>query len=220
VAQTPGDGRVGTLPRRTASTAQLPALGLVRPAVLVDPVMVSPVVVDAVVVDEAELIHSAIRALLAAAPGCRVVAAARSVGAGKQLVRRLGPGLLICDSDIAGESGIGLCQWVRQVSPATRVAILTSRDEPLLAQSALAAGAYGYLLKDSAPQDLAGYLEEVAASLRVLDQRLGRAVRPQARRAGLADELRPVAVLHSSRLRPGQERHGQERHGQVDGTGR
>jgi DNA-binding NarL/FixJ family response regulator len=204
VEQAPGHGRVGTLSRRTASTAQPPALGLLRPAVLVDPVVVDPVVVDTVVVDGAELIHFAVRTLLAAAPGFGVVAAARSVGAGQQLVRRLQPGLLICDTDIAGESGIGLCQRARQVSPATRVALLTSRDEPLLAQSALAAGAYGYLLKDSAPQDLVGYLEEAAAGLRVLDQRLGRAARPQARRAGPADELRPVAVLHGWRPRPGQ----------------
>jgi DNA-binding NarL/FixJ family response regulator len=196
VAQTPGDGGVGMLPRRRAGTAQPPALGLVRPVVM-DAVVMDAEVVDAVVVDEAELIHFAVRALLAATSGFGVVAAARSVGAGKQLVRRLRPGLLICDADIAGESGIGLCQWVRQVSPATRVAILTSRDEPLLAQSALAAGAYGYLLKDSAPQDLAGYLEEAAAGLRVLDQRLGRAARPQASRAGPADELRPVAVLQA-----------------------
>ena len=144
--------------------------------------------VRAVVVDEAELMHFAIRALLAAAPGVRLVAAARSVGAGEQVVRRVRPDLVICDTDIGGESGIGLCRWVRQVAPATCVAILTGRDEPLLAQSALAAGAHGYLLKDSAPEDLVSYLEEAAAGLRVLDQRLGRARRHD-HRADPADEF-------------------------------
>jgi DNA-binding NarL/FixJ family response regulator len=127
-----------------------------------------------VIVDDAELMHVAVRALLSSVPGYSLVASSRSVGAGEQLVRRVRPDLLICDADIAGESGLGLCRWVRQVSPATCVAILTSRDEPLLAQSALAAGAHGYLLKDSAPEDLVSYLEEAAAGLRVLDQRLGR----------------------------------------------
>jgi DNA-binding NarL/FixJ family response regulator len=158
VEQMPGGGHAAMLPRQTASTGQRLAVGLVR----------------AVVVDDAELMHFAVRALLSPVPGCSVVASARSVGAGEQLLRRIRPDLLICDADIAGESGLGLCRWVRQVSPATCVAILTSRDEPLLAQSALAAGAHGYLLKDSAPEDLVSYLEEAAAGLRVLDQRLGR----------------------------------------------
>jgi DNA-binding NarL/FixJ family response regulator len=130
--------------------------------------------VRAVVVDEAELMHFAVRALLSTVPGYTLVASAGSVGDAEQLIRRVRPDLLICDADIAGESGIGLCRWVRQASPATCVAILTGRDEPLLAQSALAAGAHGYLLKDSAPEDLAAYLDEVAGGMRVLDQRLGR----------------------------------------------
>jgi len=154
----PGGGRAATLVRRTVRAGQHLPVGLVR----------------AIVVDEAVLMHYAVRALLSAVPGYSLVASASTVGAGEQLVRRLRPDLLICDTDIAGESGVGLCRRVRQVRPTTCVAILTSRDEPLLAQSALAGGAHGYLLKDSAPEDLVAYLEEAAAGLRVLDQRLGR----------------------------------------------
>jgi DNA-binding NarL/FixJ family response regulator len=168
----PGGGRAATLSRRTVGAGQQRPAGLVR----------------AIVVDEAELMHYAVRALLSAVPGYSLVASAGTVGAGEQLVRRVRPDLLICDTDIAGESGIGLCRWVRQVSPATCVAILTGRDEPLLAQSALASGARGYLLKDSAPEDLLTYLEEAAAGLRVLDRRLGRS-RRQERRTDPGEEF-------------------------------
>jgi DNA-binding NarL/FixJ family response regulator len=161
----PGGGRAATLARRGAVAGQPLLAGLVR----------------TVAVDEAELMHFAVRALLSTVPGCTLVASARSVGDAEQLIRRVRPGLLICDVDIAGESGIGLCRWVRQASPATCMAILTSRDEPLLAQSALTAGVHGYLLKDSAPEDLAAYLDEVAAGMRVLDQRLGRSRRREHR---------------------------------------
>ena len=172
VEQMPGGVRAATLPRRSGASGQERTPGLVR----------------AVVADDAELMHFALRALLSAVPGYSLVASARSVGAAEQLVRRVRPDLLVCDADIAGESGIGLCRWVRQVSPATRVAILTGRDEPLLAQSALAAGAHGYLLKDSAPEDLAAYLGDAAAGLRVLDQRLGR-TRRQTQRTDPTDEF-------------------------------
>lgn len=146
----PGGGRAGTLTGRSAGT------------------------VRTVIADEAELMHVAVRALLAAMPGYALVAAAATVLTAEQAIRRVRPDLLICDADIAGESGIGLCRRVRLACPATCVAILTSRDEPLLAQSALAAGAHGYLLKDSTPEDLSAYLTDAAAGLRVLDQRLGR----------------------------------------------
>jgi DNA-binding NarL/FixJ family response regulator len=168
----PEDGRAATPSRPPLGGSQRAPAGLVR----------------AVVIDEAELMHFAVRALLSSVPGYALVASARSVGAGEQLVRRIRPDLLICEADIAGESGIGLCRWSRQVSPATSVVILTGRDEPLLAQSALGAGAHGYLLKDSAPEDLIAYLEEAVAGLRVLDQRLGRA-RRGGQRTDPADEF-------------------------------
>jgi DNA-binding NarL/FixJ family response regulator len=144
--------------------------------------------VRAAIADEAELMHVAVRALLSAMPGYSLVAAAATVPAAEQAVRRVRPDLLICDADIAGESGIGLCRRIRLAFPGTCVAILTSRDEPLLAQSAFAAGAQGYLLKDSAPEDLAAYLEDAAAGLRVHDQRLGRA-RPGGFRTDATNEL-------------------------------
>ena len=172
VDQMPGGGRVATLARRGARAGR--------------PSRASPV--RAMVVDDAELMHFAVRALLSTVPGYTLVASARSVGDAEQLIRRVRPDLLICDVDIAGESGIGLCRWVRQARPGTRMAILTSRDEPLLAQSALAAGVHGYLLKDSAPEDLAAYLDEVTAGLRVLDHRLGRS-RPGQHRTDPTDEF-------------------------------
>jgi DNA-binding NarL/FixJ family response regulator len=134
---------------------------------------VRALVVDDAVVDGAA-VHAAVRRLLSDEPGYSLIGSARSVSAGEHLARRVRPRLLICEADIAGHSGIGLCRRVRQACPAIRVAILTGRDEPLLAQSAFAAGAHGYLLKDSAPDDLAGYLDDAAAGLRVLDPRLGR----------------------------------------------
>lgn len=133
-----------------------------------------------VLADDAPLIHLAIRALLAPAPGYSLVGAAGSVTQAEQLIRRAQPDLLICEADIGGESGIGLCRWVRRTSPRTAVVILTSRDEPLLARSALDTGACGYLLKTSLPADLLASLGQALAGLPVVDGRLGLTGRPLA----------------------------------------
>jgi DNA-binding NarL/FixJ family response regulator len=130
--------------------------------------------VQVVLADEAPLMHLAIRSVLATVPGFVLTASACCRAEAEQFVLRVAPDLLITDIDLAGESGVSLCRWTRQVSPRTAVVILASRDEPILVQSALQAGAAGYLLKASPPDMLIGYLRQVADGLRVLDERLGR----------------------------------------------
>jgi len=141
-----------------------------------------------VVADDSPLMHLALRSMLGSAPGYVLAAAASTVTAAEQLIQRVRPDMLISDVTIAGESGVGLCRWTRQASPATAVVMLTSRDEPLLVQSALAAGAVGFLLKDSPPEALLGYLCQVAPGARVLDGRLG-STRPRAGAAQCGAEL-------------------------------
>ncbi|MEP7026244.1 MAG: response regulator transcription factor [Actinomycetota bacterium] len=137
-----------------------------------------PALTRAVLADDEELIHLAVGALLGAMPGYTLAASADSIGAAERLVHRLLPDLLITEAEIRGESGVGLCWWARKASPRTFVVILTGRDDPRLAQSALDAGARGYLLKSSPPEALATYLEQVSAGRRVLDERLGHAHPP------------------------------------------
>ncbi len=138
-----------------------------------------------VVADESPLMHLAVRSMLSAAPGYALAAAASSVAEAEQLIMRTQPELLISDVDLAGESGIGLCRWTRQSSPATAAVILTSRDEPLLVQSAIAAGVSGYLLKASPPESVMANLRWVAEGKQVLDQRLGR-IRHEQRETAVA----------------------------------
>jgi DNA-binding NarL/FixJ family response regulator len=126
-----------------------------------------------VLADEAPLMHLAIRSVLAAMHDFVLEASASVVAEAEQLVLRVQPELLITDVDLAGESGLGLCRWVRHASPPTGVVVLTSRDEPALAQCALAAGATGYLLKSSPPGALATCLRQAAQGTLVLDDRLG-----------------------------------------------
>jgi DNA-binding NarL/FixJ family response regulator len=136
-----------------------------------------------VIADDSPLVHLAIRSMLSGVPGYSVAAAASTVAAAEQLVQRVRPELLVCDTSIAGESGVALCRWTRQASPATQVVMLTSCDEPLLVQSALLAGAMGYLLKDSPAEVVLASLCLAASGVQILDERLG-AARP---RAGTAD---------------------------------
>jgi DNA-binding NarL/FixJ family response regulator len=140
--------------------------------------MRQPGLVRVVLADDSPLMHLAMRAMFAAAAGFALAAAASTLVEAEQLVLRIQPDLLISDSDLAGECGIGLCRWARRASPRTVAVVLSERDEPQLATSALAAGAAAYLLKGTAPEQLIAYLRRAMCGQRVLDDRLGRS--PQA----------------------------------------
>jgi DNA-binding NarL/FixJ family response regulator len=128
-------------------------------------------------VDDSPLMQLAIRAVLATMHGFVVAAAAGTVTEAEQLILRTRPDLLICDTDLAGECGISLCRWTRRASPRTASVILSARDDHQLAMTALAAGATGYLLKGTPPEELMSYLRQAACGMQVLDDRLGRSVR-------------------------------------------
>ncbi|GII96263.1 LuxR C-terminal-related transcriptional regulator [Sinosporangium siamense] len=127
-----------------------------------------------VIVDEAKLIHLALRVVFTRTPRFSLVGSASAVPEARSIILQLKPDILLCEVDIAGNNGLELCDWTRSASPRTSPVILTSRDDPLLARSALDSGALGYLLKTSPPEDLVFHLQSVRAGRRVLDDRIGR----------------------------------------------
>jgi DNA-binding NarL/FixJ family response regulator len=129
-------------------------------------------IVTVVLADQAVLMHMALRALFATNSRYSVIAAADTLFAAEQFVSRLRPALLICDTGIVGEAGLDVPEWTRRVSAVTRVVFLTGSADPRLAESAVAAGAAAYLLKDTAPETITASLDRVRAGEVVIDARL------------------------------------------------
>lgn len=73
-----------------------------------------------------------------------VVADVQSLSSGAQ---RLLPDLIIVDLALVGGDLPGLLQRVADLSPTSRVVVLTVHDEPAVPRLALAAGAHGVVLK-------------------------------------------------------------------------
>ncbi len=56
-------------------------------------------------------------------------------------------GLVLCDIDMPGESGLSFATRLAVSNPEIAVVMVTGLDDPSLAQAALDAGAYGYIIK-------------------------------------------------------------------------
>jgi len=85
---------------------------------------------------------------------------------GKALIeaaREHQPDLVLTDISMPGMDGLEAAEKLREVAPQTRVIILSVHDERDFVHAAFEAGARGYLLKSSAPQELPIALEAVLA---------------------------------------------------------
>jgi two-component system, NarL family, response regulator DesR len=122
--------------------------------------------------DDQELIRGALAALLALEPDFEVVA---DVGRGDEVVaaaRASRPDVALLDIEMPGIDGLAAAGVLAQELPQCRSLILTTFGRPGYLRRAMEAGAYGFVVKDAPPEQLADAIRRVAAGERVVDPAL------------------------------------------------
>jgi len=113
-------------------------------------------------------VRAGIRALLETLPGVEVV---EESGDGLEVlesVRREPPDAILLDITLPGLNGLEVVARITRLGLPTRVLMLSMHNSPEHAARALAAGAAGYLIKDSAFDELATALDAIFAGKRYL----------------------------------------------------
>lgn len=138
-----------------------------------------------VLVEDNADVRATVRALLEDEPGLAVIGEADCGRGGVELVARLKPDVLVLDLMLGDASGLDVAREVRECSPATRVVVLTIHQEMGYVVKALEGGARGYVLKESAAEELPRAVREIAAGRLFLGSPLSLdAVNAYRRRAG------------------------------------
>lgn len=125
--------------------------------------------------DDQELIRSALAVMLGLEEDFEVVA---SVGRGDEVVaaaRKHQPDVALLDIEMPGIDGLAAAAVLAQEVPACRSLILTTFGRPGYLRRAMESGAFGYVVKDAPPEQLAEAIRRVAAGERVVDPALAAA---------------------------------------------
>ena len=123
-------------------------------------------------VDDQELVRYGFRLMLDSTPGMIVVGEA---GDGAQAIgatERLQPDVVLMDVRMPGIGGIEATKRIMSARPDTRVLVLTTYDVDEYAFGALGAGAAGFLLKDTRPDDLVAAIRAVHSGDAVVSPRI------------------------------------------------
>jgi len=112
--------------------------------------------------DDHALVRAGMRALLGELPGIEVVAETGDGREALRLTRERRPDIALLDISMPGLNGLEVVGRIAHDHPATRVIIVSMHADDESVRRALAAGAAGYLLKNSDRRELELALRAVA----------------------------------------------------------
>ncbi|MEU9796608.1 response regulator transcription factor [Streptomyces sparsogenes] len=141
--------------------------------------------------DDEALLRMAFSTVLEAQPDMAPVGEAADGTQAIRLARELRPDVVLMDVRMPGTDGIEATREVIRISPQSRVLILTTFDLDEYAFAGLNAGASGFLLKNTRPEELLTAIRSVAAGDAVVSPRITRrlleSLRPHIPDGGSAD---------------------------------
>jgi DNA-binding NarL/FixJ family response regulator len=120
-------------------------------------------IIRVAVVDDQRLFVKGLSGLVDMLPGLKVVSVAHDGEEGVELCRKEEPDVVLMDISMPKMDGISATREIKDLLPQTAVIILTGHEENEYIFEGFEAGAQGYLLKDSEPEDLARAIHTVHA---------------------------------------------------------
>lgn len=113
------------------------------------------------IADDHEIVREGLRNLFSGEPGLKIVAEARDGEEALRAAARCRPDVALMDLVMPALDGIEATRRMREISPRTRILVLTSFAGDRQVQDALKAGAIGYVLKDVLRQELLDAIRSV-----------------------------------------------------------
>jgi DNA-binding NarL/FixJ family response regulator len=118
---------------------------------------------NVLIVDDHPIVREGLRRLIDLAPDLSVCGAAQSEREARAAIRECMPDVMIVDISLGQGDGFELVRDVHAHYPNLPMLVLSMHDEVIYAERMLAAGARGYVMKQTAPDQLLVALRRVLA---------------------------------------------------------
>ncbi|MFJ3405343.1 response regulator [Promicromonospora sp. NPDC090134] len=130
--------------------------------------------ITVLIADDDPMVRFGLKMMLDGAPDLDVVAEAGDGAEAVELARRHHPDVVLMDIRMPGTDGLTATEILRGDSPAPQVMVLTTFDADAHVLRALRAGAAGFLLKDTPPDELVVAIRHAAQGRPVLSPEVTR----------------------------------------------
>ena len=131
--------------------------------------------IKVMVADDHPIMRDGLRDALEGEGDFEVVGSARDGVEAVRMAQSVAPEVIVMDVMMPNMDGVDACREIMELLPDTRVLMLTASTTEDAVVEAIAAGATGYLQKDSGPEELADAVRDVAQGrLRIPDKSIRR----------------------------------------------
>jgi len=157
-----------------------------------------------IVADDHRVVREGLHLVLSAEEDMEVVAEAADADEARRRVSGLKPTALVLDLNMPGTPSLELIPEILKASPETAIVVLTMHNDPAFAREAFRQGARGYLVKNSAGEELTSALRKVVGGGTYINPDLGArvATEPSGPPGGLtpreAEILGLIALGHTN----------------------
>ena len=118
--------------------------------------------VRVIIIEDYKLTRVGLRYALNEIENINVIAEAQNAESGLEIIKREKPDVVLMDLGLPGINGLEATIKAKEISPNTKVIILTSHDREEEVIASLGSGASGYCLKDIDPNTLSNVIKNVA----------------------------------------------------------
>jgi len=115
-----------------------------------------------VIADDHPFVRSNVRKMFEKTADIRVIGEASNGQEAVDLVEKLKPVVLVLDMEMPVMNGIGALTYLKNCKSSVRTIILSAHNEPVYISEVMSLGAWGYYLKEDAPNLLVDAVRQAA----------------------------------------------------------
>jgi len=138
------------------------------------------------------VVRAGLRALIESKPDMELVGEAADGVEAVQKARELRPDVILMDLVMPRKGGVEAIGDITRENPEARILVLTSFSEDDQAFPAIKAGAMGYIIKDSLPEELLGAIRDIHQGQPYLHPSIARRLMQELGQAGASPPLAEV----------------------------